>query len=249
MSIQHLVLVFLVISPFAVDSAEGEQSLTSVKSQIDLKVKKIQTVQFKVKHVSLCVLEFDDNAMAAGEIKFERVKKSSELSGSMKIERRGDSYLFRLETTWKSGDMPDSEFKSLGVSDGKVAWKVEKLPNRPPIYFKNASHGTHNILDLKGRRSRKRFEQELLADEEIDGKKAWRIGFRPIDPQERKMMPRFVVWFDQSTGLEIKKTEYDEEGEVTDTTTYSDFKLNEKIDPKEFEFTPPPDADVNDFSK
>jgi outer membrane lipoprotein-sorting protein len=91
-----------------------------------------------------------------------------------------------------------------------------------------------------------RHEGKVTVGEEqdVDGQACWTLLVElktpgPVVTREQHVLRK-------KDGLRVRIDQLNKNGQVVDSNRYTDFKLNEPIDPKVFEFKPPADAIVKD---
>ena len=96
----------------------------------------------------------------------------------------------------------------------------------------------------------------LLPDDKVGGRNAWVMEIGPKTPVSRpagskgeSAGERTVNWYDKDTGVLIKTVSYDAGGKPYSTTTMSDIKVNDKIDPDRFKFKAPEGVPMFDRTK
>ncbi|MCL4693848.1 MAG: hypothetical protein KJ060_15215 [Candidatus Hydrogenedentes bacterium] len=165
---------------------------------------------------------------------------------------------FRMEIVNKlGGNMPllggGMEQKVLTVFDGEVAYSEMEAMGRKQ--YSKATPKSGDEKSPEGGKSliesiRKRGEVTLLPDETVNGLDAYVFEVKPNNAGQQQgpvkaELIRFYV--DKSTGIQVRSILLDDEGNAMLTTDYTDIKVNPEIDPKRFEYTPPPGVEVIDM--
>ncbi len=165
---------------------------------------------------------------------------------------------FRMEIVNKlGGNMPlmggGMEQKVLTVFDGEVAYSEMEAMGRkqyskatPKSGDEKSPEGGKNLIES----IRKRGEVTLLPDETVNGVDSYVFEVKPNNAGQQQgpvkaELIRFYV--DKATGIQVRSILLDGEDNAILTTDYTDIKVNPEIDPKRFEYTPPPGVEVIDM--
>jgi len=241
---------FAVIGMCAAPPAMAEATLQSVKKEISKKLRKIRTLQFSHKSERKGITELGGNT-------WDTLKSEK---GVIRLERRDKLFVAREETTFTDKEVQrDGDHRYEGitenilVTDEKFTWESSRTRKNEYGFgawfnVKIRRKIDHNLLDPKVRYPRDDYDQKLLREEDLDGRKTWVMEFTPKGDKFVTFASKIVVWYDQATGLEVRNVDYDENDKPTETRVYSDFKVDEKIDPKQFEFVKLGDDPVVDHS-
>lgn len=217
------------------------ETADDVMKKIAEQTKKHKTIQYKMKQNS----------------KIEQMGQGSttETVGDYKYLRKDDKvYVHADMTTKMDAGMMKTSSKSKMVVDGEFMWvhtdsmtevNGQKMPQESVMKNKISD----KLLDPASMDGMKNYNLKLLPEEKIDGKDAWVIEGTPKDATMKSQQGRMVSWFDKKTGLPIKMVGYTPAGKEMSTTTFSDVKIDEKLSPELFTFTPPAGVQVMDMTK
>jgi outer membrane lipoprotein-sorting protein len=89
------------------------------------------------------------------------------------------------------------------------------------------------------------YHLRVLDEEQIEGKKVWVVeAVRSSGPEMKT-----VIYVRRDVPLLVRSVNYDRYGTKIGESTVSDVKLNAKVDPKRFVFTPDPKAEFVDLAE
>lgn len=186
-------------------------------------------------------------------------KIRNEGTGTYEMLREGGKVFWRLETKvdmaiaikGQDKDMKLSQ-ETLLVDDGENLWNMTKSMGGP-----NVRKSKSNVVKGEPENSsdRKAFFDALNRDNTVKLQSAARVDsvdcfvLEAAPKVMRNGLPAKTVYsFAKDTGMLMKVVKVNEKGDEYDTTSYSDVKANEKIDPARFKFTPPEGVRVTDDS-
>ena len=220
-----------------------EQTIESVESAIATAWEKVKTYTANMTMdmtIPLGPLSVTSNA--TGQVEFMRVESGQR---------------FRMEMVNKlGGNMPipgGMEQKVLSVYNGELIYsEMEAMGMKKYTKAKPKEGDTDNPMGGKSvvESLRKMGEVKLLPDEDLNGVGAFVFEITPNEKtkQEGPIKPdKAKVYIAKDSGIKVKTIMFDEAGSTLMTMNYLDIKLNPELDPKRFEYTPPPGAEVVDM--
>lgn len=232
MRYRMIAVCILLVCPVVMADAK----LDDVKKKIAERSAKHNSVQFKMEMTS--------------DMSQPGMTMKSKSNSTMKYMKKGDKMLSRVEMNSvmvMKGPMDQTvESKGTSVVDGEFMWSYsESMGNKSATKMKVPENQKNQFDPSAGW---EQFHIALKDDEAVGDAKCWVIEMTPKDAALKAQMSKSVTYYDQKTGLMAKQIGYDGEGKVMSTMTVSDVKINEKIDPKVFTFTPPPGVQVQDMT-
>ena len=172
--------------------------------------------------------------------------------GTLEMTRTGDKILARVElkstVMSKSGDQENkSEQPMTTIIDGEFAYTVSEAMGQKMAFKNKIDPMMVGEPKATLEQFRKTNELNLLPDETLDGKKVFVIEAGSKDKTAGAGVPSKVVcYFDQESGIMVKMTMLGADDKPMTTVTYTDIKLDPKIDPDRFKFTAPEGVKVID---
>ncbi|MCA9244067.1 MAG: hypothetical protein KDA32_08945 [Phycisphaerales bacterium] len=221
---------------------EADPKLADIEKQIIKKWQDIKSVQ--------CHMDMVGEQTATNKMKMD---------GDMSLVKQDGTAMYRMEGKMEiSFSMGDAEQKMNGtyltVCDGKDAYTLQEMSGMagmPPMKqcMKMKPDAANQMQDPRKMfdELRKTHKLKVEPEAEVDGEKCWVVSATPNESMPGQPTKQ-VFCFRQSDGLMAKTESFDESGKVTSTATMTKYKLNEKIDPKTFEFTPPAGVPVQDMT-
>jgi outer membrane lipoprotein-sorting protein len=170
--------------------------------------------------------------------------------GTIEFMRQADKIYSRNDikstTTQKMGDKDQkTEQSMLNIIDGEYMYSLtemagQKSANKSKIDAKMAGEPKAMFEELG-----KEYDFKLLPDEEVNGAKTYVIE---ANPKQKNPMGggRMVLNFLQDSGFVVKLAIFGEAEKPITTITYSDLKMDVKIDPDHFKFKAPEGVEVVD---
>ena len=224
----------LVLGCGLVSSAVAGESFEEVSKKIVAASKKLKSFSAKTKTVT--------------QLKRASFSMLSTVEGTTEMLRRGDDLLVRLEsksvTETTFGDSTTKrESSTLRISDGSYTYTLSETAGKKTA--RKTKMEKSDADPFKAWRGNSKLE--VLPDSSLDGHAVWVI--EAIPKQNRSLRGKTVIYYHKQSGQMIKIVAYTPDGEPMTTTTYSDFKINEKISPDRFVFKAPPGVKVQDTSK
>lgn len=224
----------LVVGFAFVSSAFAGETLDQVSAKIAAASKKITSYSAKSKTVTT--------------MKQEGFSMVSTAEGTTETLNRGDDVLMRVETTTVSetivaGNTTKQETTTIMISDGKYAYTVSDMAGMKTAYKTNATASSSDPFKAW----RETSELKVLPDASVDGNAVWVIESTPKGGNA--MMGKSVMSFHKETGQMIKMISFGADGKPMTTMTFSDIKINPKINPDRFVFKAPEGVTVQDMTK
>jgi outer membrane lipoprotein-sorting protein len=186
------------------------------------------------------------------------LKVTSNATGQVEFMRVENGQRFRMEMVNKlGGNMPipggAMEQKVLSVYNGELIYNemeamgMKKYSKAKPKEGDTDNQvGGKNVVDSM----RKQGEVKLLPDEEVNGASAYVFEVTPNaqTKQEGPIKPDKVKFYiAKDSGIKVRTVMLDAAGGTLMTMSYLDIKLNPELDPKRFEYAPPPGVEVVDM--
>jgi len=166
--------------------------------------------------------------------------------GTYEFVRKGKQVPYRMEMKGRSvtkgdGEEMTQDYQNISVSDGEFTYALMHVNGKPFATKMKVVPG--NSPDPKGgfQMLRKTSRLKLLPTEKIDGKEVYVIEAQP----KQKRGPKMRLYY-RYDGVLVKHVASDPAGKSTMTMTYTDIKLDVKIDPERFVFKPPPGVTVQE---
>lgn len=226
----------------AAPSVQAE-SLEDVKKAITSKYKAYKTLQFKMKmtnnmEMSGMSMKLDADMAVEYERKDEKTVLSRTETKSKNIQKMGENEVKTESTT-------------LSVSDGKIIWMMMDNAGEKTVTKSKVDPNQQDVFDHDKlfKQMEEMYSLKLLPDETIDGKPCHVIEMTPKQEMMKQMTSKMVQYYDKKTGIGMKTLTYDPKGKVTGTTITTDVKIDEKISPDRFTYTPPAGVQVIDQTK
>ena len=97
--------------------------------------------------------------------------------------------------------------------------------------------------------AKEKYDLTLLPGERFEGRDVYVIACRPKEGVEQAIadLDRMILYIDKETGFQIRTAAYLKKKKKPMTEmVFSDLKVNPRIDPKQFVYTPPEDVEVVD---
>lgn len=225
--------------------------LTAAGEDLSAVQKKIGDAWSGTKSISAKVTKKLEQNMPNGN------RMRSEGSGTYEMLRDGDKVKFRMEATVDTGvKIKDSEkdFKisstSLVIDDGEYLYNMQTQMGKP-----NASREKSDTAkrDPAANERKAMFETltkenelKALSDERISGVDCYRIEATARGARGAGLPAKSVFAFAKDTGMLMQVKNFNDKGEDIGHETYSDVKINEKLDPQRFVFKAPDGVTVKD---
>ncbi|MCK4343202.1 MAG: outer membrane lipoprotein carrier protein LolA [Phycisphaerae bacterium] len=175
-------------------------------------------------------------------------------AGTLEVMRTGDKILVRMETNNTitqviGGEETKLEQPSTIIVDGEFTYSVDEAMGQKRAIKQKIDPAITGEPKAMFERFRKDNELKLLPEESIDGKKVFVIAVTPKQPPAMPGVPaKTHIYFDQQNGCLVKMVEFDADDKVMTTMTYTDIKLDVKLDPERFKFVAPEGVKVMDLT-
>ena len=143
--------------------------------------------------------------------------------------------------------MKFSEKKQI-VHDGEATYTVSEALGKKSATKEAASADKPEGGDRKAMFERmvKENEPKLLPEAKVGDTECYVIEATPKTPRNRTQVAKSVFSFAKDSGMLMKTVGRNAKDEEAESTTYSDVKLNDKIDPDRFKFKAPEGVTVRD---
>jgi len=140
------------------------------------------------------------------------------------------------------------------VNDGQFVWQEMRTPMAPAVQVIKMRVGQLSGMQGPGAVAAQRVEQlksqfdfKGVAEDTIDGRKMYVLeGTAKPDQPRAILLSKVKYYLDQEQMLFRRMVAYDKEGNEFSRFDLTNVKINEEIDPKLFEYTPPAGARVVD---
>jgi outer membrane lipoprotein-sorting protein len=211
-------------------------TLEDVKKKITERNNKHNSIQYKMKMTS----DISQDGMVMKTTSDAIVKY-------MKHDEKLMSHMdMTSNMTYKiAGTEQTTVTKGLTVVDGEYMWSVSEMQGQKYATKMKIPKEQKSIDPSVGWEG---YELKLLPDAKIDGLTCWVIEMTPTLEQIKAQLGKSVASYDQDTGLMVSNIGYDSAGKEISKVTVTDIKVNEKMDPKIFKFTPPEGVTVQDMT-
>ncbi len=239
------ILSLLTVTALACSAARAEeQTLDSITDHI-------ATAWEKVKSYSA------DMTMDA-TVPMGPVSVSSKGTGTVEFMLIDDKPKFRMEMQNKlGGNMPlmggGMEQHIISVYNGDMIYgEMEAMGMKKYTKAKPKADDTQSPVGGKSliEKMRKQGEVKLLPDEQVNGLDTYVLEVKPNNagqqegPVKAELMRFYIA---KDSGIQVRTVAMNAEGSPVLTIDYANLKVNPEIDPKRFDFMPPPGADVIDM--
>lgn len=166
-----------------------------------------------------------------------------------------------VQETWKESDGKEESQESSMVNDGTFTWTERRIRGKSEIRVEKVDSQEPNPLgpgegimrDI--REDWQRFHLSVVGEDKIDGEKMYVLeGALPAaDLPKYAKESKMKVWISQDDlmmrrivdTVQLAKGDHSE----TNTVEFRNVKVNQKVDPALFIYTPPEGAKVNDRTK
>lgn len=187
--------------------------------------------------------------------KMEAKQDKSEIKwtgeGKYEFVQKGEKSPYRLEmseTMEITGNVKlTNKVTSLEIGDGETVstLKDQSLAGKRVTKAAQDAMKGWNVPALLGV-LRKEYNLKLLPEAKVGETSVFAIEAFPKVPRAGHGLKKTVYSFARDTGVLLKIAQLDDSGVETESLTFSDIKLNEKIDPDRFKFVAPEGVPVND---
>lgn len=240
-----LTCTLLALLALSVGGAHAQEpTLESVETAIDEAWQKVNT--------------FTANMTMDMTVPMGPMSVKSNATGQVEFMRVGEGQRFRMEIVNKlGGNMPipggAMEQKVLSVYNGELIYNEMEVMGmkkyskaKPKDGDSNDPMGGKGVVDSL----RKKGEVKLLPDEELNGASTYVLEVIPNEHMKKEgpIKPsKAKFYIAKDSGIRLRTDMFDAEGATLMTTSYTDVKVNPELDPKRFEYTPPPGVEVIDM--
>jgi outer membrane lipoprotein-sorting protein len=174
-------------------------------------------------------------------------------TGTLEVQREGDKVRMyteqKISMTTKTGkEETKMEQSSTTVMDGEFVYTLSDTGGQ-----KSATKMKYSPLMTGDPKAtfedftKQKYTVKLLPEETVSGRKAFVMEVTPSQPDQGPMgLGKMRYCFDQESGILLQMVTLGVDNKPMMTTTYSDLKLDAKIDPQHFKFTPPAGVKVVD---
>lgn len=225
------ILGLLLAAPVHADTLEAVEKKLAEQSR------KTTSLSMKMKTVS--------------DVSGEGFKSKTTIDGTYEYMTDGKKTLTRIDVSTKTqmelgGTRQNIDAKSLTISDGEVMWMLSEQSGQKMVSKMKADEKqmTNWREDMK-----EWYNLKLLPDETVDGKPCYVIEMTPKKAPAAAAEYRTVQYYQKDTGVVVKAVSYGADRKPVSTTTYSDIKINPKLDKGRFTFTPPAGVPVMDMTQ
>lgn len=141
------------------------------------------------------------------------------------------------------------------VNDGRFLWMERRMSGMPmamPVQVTKAKPGQGQTVGESVEEMKKNFDFTGTGEESIDGKKMYTLEGKPKAGAAKSDMggeiKKVKYYFDQSTLVMRRMVMFGADGKEFNRFDLTNVKLNEAVDMKLFEYTPPAGAVVRDMT-
>jgi len=217
----------------AVAAAPAADKLEDVEKQLIEKWKGLTSLSAKIAM---------DVEMKQGEMAMK-----AKMTGTTEYLRHEGKHLTHLDATMdmEGGQGQKSTMTMQSYSDGEVTYMMREFMGMKSCVKQNANAGDYGWDEKYFEKMSKDNKLTLGEDAECDGQKCWVIVAERKAPQPGEPA-KAAHYFRQSDGVHVKLEGMDAEGTKILTATYTDIKINPKLEPSHFEFKAPEGVQVVD---
>jgi outer membrane lipoprotein-sorting protein len=187
--------------------------------------------------------------------KMESKQEQSEIKfngeGKYEFVQRGEKSLYRIEkseTMEITGNVKlTNKVTELEIGDGEFVYNLKDQSlggKRATKSRPDAMKGWNVPAMLEA--MQKDSHLKLLPEAKVGETSVYVLEAAPKVPRVGQSGKKTVYSFAKDTGVLMKQAQLDDKGQENEVLTFSDVKLNEKIDPDRFKFTAPQGVTVVD---
>ena len=190
------------------------------------------------------------------EMEMGGAKIGSTTKGTYEHLKDGDRQLYRMDMTTNNvqdsgGQTMKSSSKAMVIDDGEFQYVLTEVQQMPePMAVKAKSDPTKVGGSGKAMFDslRKEYDLKLMPDKTVDGESVYVIQGTPkaTGPEG---WAECLYHFRKDVGMPVKMVYLDKDGKVVQTLTYTNIKLNPKIDRDRFVFKAPEGVQVMDMTQ
>ena len=183
----------------------------------------------------------------------------SEGTGTYEMLRDGDKVKFRMETSLDTAvrikgsesDMKVPSGATTVIDDGEYIYSLQSPMGKPNASREKSQGAAKRELATSDRKSMfetlaRENELKVVTDDRVSGVDCYRIEATAKGPRSAGQASKSVYAFAKDSGMLMQVRNYDDKGEDIGHETYSDVKINEKLDPQRFVFKAPEGVTVKD---
>lgn len=212
--------------------AQAEPTLEQIEKDLTKKWEKVESLSSKMKMV--------------GDMQGMTMKAE----GTMEYMKKDDKELLRVEMEMTMNS-PQGEQKmpSTSISDGEFVYTLtemmgQQMAMKQKISAMNGAAGGAQMFE----QLREQFELKALSSETVDGKDVYVLEGTSKQQSMQNPFKKARFYFATDTGMFLKMSGFDDTGKEVMTMSYSDVKVNPKLDPERFVFKAPEGVQVMDMT-
>jgi len=208
----------------------------------------VEEVTKKITEASKNLKSFSAKVKMVTEMKQEGFSMTSKMDGTIEMMRKGDHFMMRNETegvseTSVAGQTNKQETSSVMINDGEYQYTLSEMGGAKSAY--KSKHQGPGPDEDPFQAWRETADLKVLPDESVEGMEVWVIEVTPKEGQFQQ--GKSLLYFHKDSGQMIKMVVNTPDGTPMTTMTYSDIKINPKVDADRFEFKPPPGVTVQEM--
>ncbi len=231
---RHVAAVWMAGVVACASSTAAAEDLKTVKEKIMAGWDKHRSITAKVKLV----------AEATGS----RAHKSKG-EGTYQVLKQGEKTLFRTDheivmVVKAGGREMKMVQKATKIMDGQYTYSLVEAMRGTAATKAKATPRDRTDPNSMFKQLDKAYTLKLLPEERVDGQQVYVI--EATAKKKRKGSFTKGIYYFRKDGILVKQTAQMDESKMT--TTFTDIKLNGKIDPGRFVFKPPPGVEVRDMT-
>ena len=237
----YLSLLFTLL--LTMECAMSQETLESLEQQLNEKWEKISAFTAQVKMTA--------------DITAKGIRMNTAMEGPMVLERLPDGrsrYRTQMDGNIKIGPFGLMNFdtKSLMVSDGDVLYSETRSMNKITVTKTRADAKPEDAPgggSSKLAAAQKKFDLKVLPEDTLRGRPVYVLQGKPKEAQQPDspiQIDRALFYFDKATGIQLRISVYDTSDNVITQLDFNNIRLNPRVDAKQFEYTPPPGAEIVD---
>jgi outer membrane lipoprotein-sorting protein len=222
-------------------------SITAASAQADLDSVERDLEKAWQKHDSMTA-----NVRMTADRKVHGQSVRSHSQGTYEWLRKDEAVVFRLEIETAleieaNGQETERKSKVLTVYDGEYMHTYAEEAGRKQVVKTKLDPKLGPDVRAFFQVLREQSDLRLLAAERVGGKAAHVIQATPKKPRPDGQTYRY--YFSKDDGVLLKTTLCDDKGSAVETTTFTDFDFDSRIDPERFVFQAPSGAKVIDLTR
>ncbi|MCL4215847.1 MAG: hypothetical protein KJ052_02405 [Candidatus Hydrogenedentes bacterium] len=237
----YLSVVFIFL--LTMENAVSQETLESLEQHLGEQWEKISAFTAQVKMTA--------------DITAKGIRMNTAMEGPMVLERLPDGssrYRTEMDGNIKIGPFGLINFdtKSLMVSDGDVLYSETRSMNKITVTKSRADAKPEDAPgggSSKLAAARKKFDLKVLPEETLRGRPVYVLQGKPKEAQQPDspvQIDRALFYFDKATGIQLRISVFDTADNVITQLDFNNIRLNPRVDPKQFDYTPPTGAEIID---